>query len=110
MLSRMPFSVRGYRAVYIYGVATRPDHRGRGLAGSLIMEALKTPGADIAALVPERPELAGFYGRFGFAPRGRLPRDGRLLMIKHLRGAAPDEEVCAGLAGLIQIFEDSPED
>ena len=50
----------------VYGVATMPAHRGRGLAGRLLARALaRRLGRDMAwiAVVPDTPELFAYYAR-----------------------------------------------
>lgn len=51
---------------YVYGVATLPDHQGRGLASRLLQRAMERRlGRDMAflCLVPDTPELFGYYHR-----------------------------------------------
>ncbi len=60
--------LKGY---YIYGVGTRPEMRGRGLAGILLNETLKEArecGMDLCMLVPQNEGLFAFYEKFGFSP------------------------------------------
>ena len=58
---------------YVMGIGTRPEHRGKGLAGDLIEQALfelhlrKIP---LACLIPAKPVLAGFYAKYGFFQAG----------------------------------------
>lgn len=50
----------------VYGVATLPEHRGRGLATKLLDQALRRRlghGVDCLAVVPDTPELFGYYRR-----------------------------------------------
>lgn len=78
MLHLLPFWSELGRTVYIYGVATAPAYRRRGLAEQLMQEAMHRiddEGADAAILIPS-PEpnkewLRGFYGKYGFA--GAVP-------------------------------------
>lgn len=54
---------------YLYGIATLPEHRGKGLATEVIREAVsaaRTRGFDAAMLIPASPELKPFYQQFGF--------------------------------------------
>ncbi len=72
MLHLLPFRTELGRTTYIYGVATDPAFRGRGLAGKLMREAMRLiaeRGDDAAFLIrrPAREWLREFYGRFGFA-------------------------------------------
>lgn len=71
MLHLLPFRSEAGRTVYVYGVATDPAYRRRGLATGLMEEALRrieASGADAALLIPSPGEehLRTFYGRFGF--------------------------------------------
>ena len=76
MLHILPFDTELGRTSYIYGVATDPEFRNRGLASQLMEQALQLcdeQGDDAVFLIPTpgREWLRGFYGRFGFA--GSLP-------------------------------------
>lgn len=57
---------------YIYGVATLPEHRNRGLASRLLHQAADRRlghGMSFLSLVPDTPELLGYYRRtIGFQP------------------------------------------
>ncbi len=80
MLHLLPFESEPGRTSYIYGVATHPDFRGRGLASQLMHEALRQcdeRGDDAVFLIPTPGEawLRDFYGRFGFA--GAVPAEFR---------------------------------
>ena len=72
MLHLLPFRTELGRTTYIYGVATDPAFRGRGLASQLMREAMRLiaeRGDDAALLIPTpgKEWLREFYGRFGFA-------------------------------------------
>lgn len=76
MLHLIPFTTGLGRTTYIYGVATDPAFRRRGLASQLMRRAMaliEERGDDAAFLIPTPGEewLYGFYGRFGFA--GAVP-------------------------------------
>lgn len=76
MLHLLPFETPLGRTTYIYGVATDPACRHRGLATQLMREAMRRiaeQGDEAAFLIPTPGEawLRDFYGRFGFA--GELP-------------------------------------
>lgn len=76
MLHLVPFTSGMGRAVYLYGIATDPAFRGRGLASRLLREALRrcdAAGIATTLLVPAsgEPRLRDFYARFGF--EGSLP-------------------------------------
>ena len=80
MLHLLPFESELGRTSYIYGVATHPDFRGRGLASQLMHEALRRcdeRGDDAVLLIPSPGQawLRDFYGRFGFA--GAVPTEFR---------------------------------
>lgn len=56
------------RVGYLSGVATHPDHRGKGLASRIIDEAhrrLAKAGALMSFVIPADEELFGFYERHG---------------------------------------------
>lgn len=58
---------------YIYGVATSPKHRNRGIASKLMADThahLKELGYHAAVLVPGGPELFRFYERLGYTTAG----------------------------------------
>ena len=72
MLHLIPFESELGRTTYIYGVATDPDYRGRGLASGLMREAMRRiaeEGADAAILIPSHESLKDFYAPFGFEDR-----------------------------------------
>ena len=72
MLHLIPFESELGRTTYIYGVATDPDYRGRGLASGLMREAMRRiaeEGADAAILIPSQESLKDFYAPFGFEDR-----------------------------------------
>lgn len=80
MLHILPFDTGLGRASYIYGVATDPEFRNRGLASQLLREALRLcdeRGDDAVFLIPtpDKEWLRGFYGRFGFS--GAVPAEFR---------------------------------
>lgn len=111
MLHWRHMDIRGFKGVYIFGVATHPAHRGEGLASRLISDLLEgLDRFDFAALVSETLSLAGFYERFGFSRRGCLPDDGRAVLVKCLRGAALCEEAYTELARKIKRFEEASEE
>lgn len=69
MLHLVPFDSELGRTTYIYGVATDPAFRRRGLAERLMREAMQLideRGDDAAILIPSSEWLHGFYGKFGF--------------------------------------------
>lgn len=60
-----------YSVRLLAGIATHPEHRGKGLAGQLIgytEDTLLGDGVDALVLQPATPELFGYYSRFGFKP------------------------------------------
>lgn len=61
---------------YIYACATHPDHRGQGLMGELLMEAIAHAAGNglELALVPASEELFSYYRRFGFTKETYLYR------------------------------------
>lgn len=59
----------GRKVAYIYGVATHPDHRGKGLCRKLMAlthEALRRQGYAGALLMPAKPGLRKMYASFGY--------------------------------------------
>ena len=70
MLHLLPFATELGPATYIYGVATDPAFRRRGLASQLLHEALRIVDerGETAFLIPTPGErhLRDFYARFGF--------------------------------------------
>lgn len=76
MLHLLPFESELGRTTYIYGVATAPEYRGRGLATELMREAMRLAGErgdDALFLIPTPGEewLRDFYGGFGL--EGHIP-------------------------------------
>lgn len=69
------------RAGCVYGVATLPSHQKRGLATNLLDQALFRRlghGTDCLAVVPDTPELFGYYGRTMGAQTAFYVREVRL--------------------------------
>ena len=69
LLCAVPVSCRGRKGAYLYGVATRPEYRGRGLAAGLMEHAagqLRARGAEFLALVPAQQSLFDYYAAHGF--------------------------------------------
>lgn len=63
------------RLAYIYAVATKASHRGRGLCHKLMTETheqLKSLGYSGCILVPGTPELFRFYETMGYKTFGRI--------------------------------------
>ena len=59
----------GKKTAYIYAVATRKSHRGRGLCARLMEDThayLADVGYSMAVLVPSEPSLFGFYEKLGY--------------------------------------------
>ena len=74
MLHVLPFVFEGYRAGYIYGVATAQDERDKGHATRLMqlaVEQARRDGLDALVTIPASESLRGYYARLGF--RGRYP-------------------------------------
>ena len=74
MLHMLPFESELGRSTYIYGVATAPEFRRRGLAGKLMREAMRLigeQGDEAAFLIPSDEWLHGFYAKYGF--EGAVP-------------------------------------
>lgn len=73
MLCFHPFTLttpgRNFKAVYIFGVATLPQWRKRGLSTSLFVEAenrFKEREIEASVLVPASDRLFDFYARLGY--------------------------------------------
>lgn len=65
-----PCRCGGKPMAYLYALAVKKSHRGRGLARALVEEAaaiLKTQGYCGILLVPGEPELFAMYDRMGFS-------------------------------------------
>ena len=74
-LSVQEFRLGGCKAAYIFGVATAPEHRGRGYSTQLLEHAdtaLKDAGYAAAVLVPASKSLFGFYEKRGYETAFRL--------------------------------------
>ena len=56
--------------VYIFGLCTAPEHRGKGFAKDVISEICAISDSDFTLLIPETPELFGFYETLGFVRGG----------------------------------------
>ena len=80
MLHLIPFESEAGRTTYLYGVATDPDFRGRGLASQLVAQAVelcdrRVDDAVILIPAPGNARLRDFYARFGFS--GSVPTEFR---------------------------------
>ena len=89
----------------VYGVATLPAHQGRGLATRLLDQALRRRlgrGMDCLAVVPDTPDLFGYYGRTMGAETAFYVREIRLAAedlgdLSPLAPAATDPETYCAL-------------
>ena len=84
MLHLVPFESELGRSTYIYGVATAPEFRRRGLAGKLMREAMRLigeQGDEAAFLIPERGVAARVLCKIRL--RRRCPGD--ILIARRLR-------------------------
>lgn len=66
---------RGERQAYVYGVATHPDYRNRGLCRLLMADTgklLGEMGYAAAVLVPQHRALRKMYGAMGYADAGAV--------------------------------------
>lgn len=58
-------------ATYIFAAATHPDHRGKGLMGTMLEFSFgmgEAEGKDLSVLLTENDSLFAFYDRFGYQP------------------------------------------
>lgn len=63
----------GAKLAYLYGVATAPDCRGRGLCRALMADTarhLEAEGYQGIVLVPQKPGLIRMYAGMGYTPCG----------------------------------------
>lgn len=71
MLCAKPFSFTGsFRGLYLHGLATRPDCRGRGMMTQMIRSEIETASAegfDFLFLIPASASLRAWYRSLGFA-------------------------------------------
>lgn len=67
---RLRFGGADRIGVYIFGLCTVPEYRGRGLAKDIIGEICAVSNADFALLIPERADLFTFYETLGFRRGG----------------------------------------
>lgn len=68
-------TLEGAPVAYLYGIATDPDHEGRGIASGLIraaQEHLHQLGFAGTILVPGSPALFRFYERLGYRRAGTI--------------------------------------
>jgi hypothetical protein len=74
MIHWKPVTVSGLKGCYIFGVATHPGYRRRGLSSRLMREVLDDlDGFSFAVLIPAEEPLVSYYKRFGFIKRGSMP-------------------------------------
>lgn len=125
VLCAVPVTLKGRPGAYLYGLATAPAHRGRGVMSGLIEHAcadLARQGLAFAALVPEGPALFAFYQKRGFQKafgRRRLCRTVRhnlwaqaefdTVTAKHwqaLRGQYMPDSVTLTPAGAVVVLTD----
>ncbi|GHT06264.1 hypothetical protein AGMMS49525_14370 [Bacteroidia bacterium] len=60
---------KNYSGGYIYGVMTHPDYRHKGYMNQLLttaLSSLKERACDYVFLIPQSPELAATYAKYGF--------------------------------------------
>lgn len=89
----------------VYGVATLPEHRGRGLATKLLDQALRRRlghGVDCLAVVPDTPELFGYYRRTMGAETAFYVREVHLTA-EGLGGEAPLQAERIGAEGYLAL-------
>jgi len=67
-----PQGLRTLAGAYIFGIATLPEHRGKGISTALLgsaHELLAKEGAALACLIPAQGSLFDFYAARGFGTR-----------------------------------------
>lgn len=65
----VPVTMGKYDGIYLYGVNTRPDARGKGVMDGLLRhlhETEKENGAEFAVLVPAGEKLFAYYEKYGY--------------------------------------------
>lgn len=71
MVQLMPYFMEGYGKVsYVYGAATLPQYRSKGLMRTLLAAAEKIDiqnGALASVLIPQNEQLFGFYEKLGYS-------------------------------------------
>ena len=68
-------SLEGIRGLYVYGVATAPEHRGKGYAREVISrlcEYARESSMDFVTLIPQSAELSDMYRKMGFTHESPL--------------------------------------
>ncbi|MFR9619759.1 MAG: GNAT family N-acetyltransferase [Rikenellaceae bacterium] len=78
MLHAIPFTSEHGTVVYIYAVATAPEHRKRGYAAQLLqlaIERAQKSRAKAVVLIPSSDDLRRYYAKLGFS-------DGAMLTFK----------------------------
>lgn len=78
MLFAVTEQVAGLPVSYIYAVATKKSHRGRGLASKLLAfaeEHLKSEGISACLLSPAEDSLISYYARLGYSLWSAAGRD-----------------------------------
>lgn len=69
LLCAVPVTMQSKAGAYFYGLATRPDHRGKGLMHGLIEHVcglLTQQGCQFVCLIPAGPSLFDFYAQQKF--------------------------------------------
>lgn len=92
MLHTLRCTLNGRSARYLYAVATRKSHRGRGLFSALHRALLDEAREDLFFLIPEREELRPFYEKRGYRTCGVAPH-----LAERQKGAPISAEEAYGL-------------
>jgi GNAT superfamily N-acetyltransferase len=83
MLQRLPYTLSGYgRVTYIYGAATSPEYRCKGIMGELLEYSAKLDrGENISAsvLIPANANLFGYYARHAYYSAFTLGKERRII-------------------------------
>ena len=87
---------------YIYGVATLPEHRGKGISTALLEhvgQLFEEGGISLACLVPAQESLLDFYAGRGFEPRFYY----KLVSLSREEIPAPSREGALSVAELDEL-------
>lgn len=86
------------KVAYLYAVATKKSHRGKGICSKLMQkthETLKERNYHGAILVPAEDSLFAFYARMGYTPccPGAIPRSKIICHCEHSEESVPNSQL-----------------